>query len=131
MFSRITLLCILRILHILFSVGLISLVVAFFSKLRWWSFNFLKHFSMPLTWIISRKSFLLVIFLLWSLIVLMVLEFTFLKVLENYWSYGELLVFSENYSRFLDVNVFFDDLITINSLMTFSFIFVLSLFGSL
>ena len=131
MFSRITLLCILRILHILFSVGLIYLVVAFFSKFRWWSFNFLKHFSMPLTWIISRKSFLLVIFLLWSLIVLMVLEFTFLKVLENYWSYGELLVFFENYSRFLDVNVFFDDLITINSLMTFSFIFVLSLFGSL
>ena len=57
MFSRITLL----ILPISFFAGLMSLAATLFSKFGLWSFNVIKHSSLPLTWILSRMFFLFAI----------------------------------------------------------------------
>ena len=50
MFSRTTL----PILPISSFAWLMSLNVAFFSKFGLWSFNVIRHSSLPLTWILSR-----------------------------------------------------------------------------
>ena len=73
MFSRITLL----ILPISLFAGLMSFAVALFSQSGLWSFNIMKHSSLPLTWILSRTFFILAIFLPCSLMVLVILAFAF------------------------------------------------------
>ena len=57
-----------------------SLVVALFSKFCLWSFNVIKHSSLPLTWVLSRMFFLLAIFLPCSLMVSVTLEFIYVYV---------------------------------------------------
>ena len=61
-----------------FFAGLMSLAVTFFSKLGLCSFDVTKHSSLMLTWILSRMFFLLAIFLPYTLMVLVKLEFSFL-----------------------------------------------------
>ena len=65
-------------LPISFFAGLMSVTVALLSKFGLWSFNVIKHSSLPFIWILSKIFFLLAVFLPCSPMVLVMLKFAFL-----------------------------------------------------